>query len=293
MSTDETAPIAPLAASEVPAWDLEADVVVVGLGAAGASAAIEAAEAGADVLVLEREFAGGGTSALSGGSIYLGGGTPLQRACGFDDTPRTCTAICAPRCSPVRTTSGCAPTATAASSSTSGWSPAACRFKAEFLPPERGTYPWGSEHGLSYTGSELAHPFSALAKPAPRGHHPQHPGEGGGLVLMEALSAAAASAGARIQTSALCARLVIDGPPDAPRVVGLEVRIERETRYVRASGGVILCAGGFVMNEGMLRQYAPELLQLRNRLGNDAATARRFAWASAWGPPSIAWSGAW
>ena len=71
----------------VPAWDLEADVVVVGLGAAGASAAIEAAEAGAGVLVLEREFAGGGTSALSGGSIYLGGGTPLQRACGFDDTP--------------------------------------------------------------------------------------------------------------------------------------------------------------------------------------------------------------
>ena len=88
---------------------------------------------------------------------------------------------------------------------------------------------------------------------------------------MEALSASAVSAGVRIQTSALCERLVVDGPPEAPRVVGLEARIERETRYVRASRGVILCAGGFVMNEGMLRQYAPELLQLRNRLGNDGS----------------------
>ena len=271
MSTDETAPIAPLAASEVPAWNLEADVVVVGLGAAGASAAIEAADAGADVLVLEREFAGGGTSALSGGSIYLGGGTPLQRACGFDDTPEDMYRYLRASVQP---------------GPDDEWLRAYCDgsvelyewlvargvpFKAEFLPPERGTYPWGSEHGLSYTGSELAHPFSALARPAPRGHHPQHPGEGGGLVLMEALSASAVAAGARIQTSALCERLVIDGPPEAPRVVGLEARIERETRYVRASRGVILCAGGFVMNEGMLRQYAPELLQLRNRLGNDGS----------------------
>ena len=175
----------------MPAWDLEADVVVVGLGAAGASAAIEAAEAGAGVLVLEREFAGGGTSALSGGSIYLGGGTPLQRACGFEDTPEEMYRYLRASVQP---------------GPDDDWLRAYCDgsvelydwlvargvpFKAEFLPPERGTYPWGSEHGLSYTGSELAHPFSAIAKPAPRGHHPQHPGEGGGLVLMEALSASA------------------------------------------------------------------------------------------------------
>jgi flavin-dependent dehydrogenase len=46
---------------------MEADVVVVGLGAAGGSAAIEAARAGADVLILERAAAGGGTTAESGG----------------------------------------------------------------------------------------------------------------------------------------------------------------------------------------------------------------------------------
>src|SRR5215468_12754733 len=72
---------------EVPRWDLEADVVVVGLGAAGACAAIEAARAGASVQVLERGWRGGGTSAESTGQIYLGGGTPLQKACGFEDDP--------------------------------------------------------------------------------------------------------------------------------------------------------------------------------------------------------------
>ena len=210
MSGDDAGPIAPLGAAEVPAWDLEADVVVVGLGAAGASAAIEAAEAGAEVLVLERDFAGGGTSALSGGSIYLGGGTPLQRACGFDDTPEEMYRYLRASVQP---------------GPPDEWLRAYCEgsielyewlvargvpFKAEFLPPERGTYPWGSEHGLSYTGSELAHPFSAIAAPAPRGHHPQHPGEGGGLVLMEALSTAATAAGATIVTGARVERLVAD-----------------------------------------------------------------------------------
>src|SRR5262249_42015859 len=73
-------------AADVAHWDDEADVVVVGLGAAGAAAALEAAAAGADTLVLERAGGGGGTSAMSGGVLYLGGGTELQKACGFEDS---------------------------------------------------------------------------------------------------------------------------------------------------------------------------------------------------------------
>src|SRR6185369_6013658 len=73
-------------AATVRKWDREADVVVVGFGCAGACAAIEAAEAGAEVLVLERAGGGGGTSAMSGGLIYMGGGTPVQQACGFEDS---------------------------------------------------------------------------------------------------------------------------------------------------------------------------------------------------------------
>ena len=65
-------------ARDVPYWHREADVVIVGFGAAGACAAIEAAEAGREVLLLERASGGGGTSALSTGQLYLGGGTPIQ-----------------------------------------------------------------------------------------------------------------------------------------------------------------------------------------------------------------------
>jgi len=74
-------------AADVGRWDEEADVVVVGLGAAGAATALEAAAAGAETLVLERAGGGGGTSAMSGGVLYLGGGTDLQKACGFEDSP--------------------------------------------------------------------------------------------------------------------------------------------------------------------------------------------------------------
>src|SRR5487761_790726 len=61
------------------------DGVVVGFGAAGACAALEAAAAGRSVVVLDR-FAGGGATALSGGVVYAGGGTPQQRAAGVSDT---------------------------------------------------------------------------------------------------------------------------------------------------------------------------------------------------------------
>src|ERR1700691_6386002 len=68
-------------------FDETVDVVVVGLGVAGSSAVVAARQAGADVLAVEHATAPGGTSANSGGLIYLGGGTALQRACGYQDSP--------------------------------------------------------------------------------------------------------------------------------------------------------------------------------------------------------------
>src|SRR5690606_21177407 len=77
----------PLRAAEVTEWGPGADVVIAGYGIAGVCAAIEAARAGASVLILERTSGWGGAAAMSGGFIYLGGGTPLQRALGFEDSP--------------------------------------------------------------------------------------------------------------------------------------------------------------------------------------------------------------
>jgi 4-oxocyclohexanecarboxylate 2-dehydrogenase len=62
------------------------DVVVVGSGAAGLTSALAALEAGATVTVLEKADVLGGTTALSGGMLWLPC-NPLAAAGGFGDTP--------------------------------------------------------------------------------------------------------------------------------------------------------------------------------------------------------------
>lgn len=68
-------------------WQHQTDLLVVGFGAAGASAALEGRESGLDVIVLDR-FAGGGASVKSGGVVYAGGGTKVQESLGEQDTPQ-------------------------------------------------------------------------------------------------------------------------------------------------------------------------------------------------------------
>ena len=62
------------------------DVVVVGAGGAGLAAAIEAAESGARVVLLEKNDAPGGSTAWSIGSVSASQ-TPHQHAQGIADTP--------------------------------------------------------------------------------------------------------------------------------------------------------------------------------------------------------------
>jgi fumarate reductase flavoprotein subunit len=61
------------------------DVVVVGAGAAGLAAALEAEEAGCSVLVVDSQGGPGGSSVLSGG-IIMAAGTSIQRAAGIEDS---------------------------------------------------------------------------------------------------------------------------------------------------------------------------------------------------------------
>lgn len=63
------------------------DVLVVGGGGAGLAAAIEAAEAGVRVTLLEKNDAPGGSTAWSIGSVSASQ-TPHQRAAGIADTPQ-------------------------------------------------------------------------------------------------------------------------------------------------------------------------------------------------------------
>ena len=249
-------------ARDVKSWDDEADVVVVGMGAAGACAAIEARRAGASVLVLERFGGPGGTTAASDGMMYFGGGTALQKACGFDDTPDDMydylMAACGPQPLEERIRVYC------------DESPAhydwlveqGVPFKAEFydqrmLAPE--------EQGLTYSGNELVWPFRDVAKPAPRAHMAAKEGMTGAF-LMQRLSERAEQLGARIVADTRVDRLVQD---DARRVVGVVATTAGEQRTVKANRAVILCAGGFAKNKAMVDKYAPELRRARIKAATD------------------------
>jgi fumarate reductase flavoprotein subunit len=66
-------------------FEVTLPVVVVGAGAGGCVAALAAREAGAEVVILERDAIPRGNTALSGGQIPAGG-TRLQRAAGIEDS---------------------------------------------------------------------------------------------------------------------------------------------------------------------------------------------------------------
>jgi hypothetical protein len=82
-------PTKPAPANLPAKWDLEADVVVLGAGAAGLPAAIRAAEAGASVIVIDTNYDIGGHAIISGGNVPLGGGTSFQKKYGIKDDPET------------------------------------------------------------------------------------------------------------------------------------------------------------------------------------------------------------
>lgn len=67
-------------------YDETVDVIVIGSGYAGLAAAIEAKNAGASTLVLEKGKGRGGNSVISGGYIAAAG-TAFQKKAGIDDSP--------------------------------------------------------------------------------------------------------------------------------------------------------------------------------------------------------------
>lgn len=252
----------PVSASAVLQWDDAADVVIVGFGAAGACAAIEAARAGASVRLFERNSGSGGASALSGGEIYIGGGTDAQRAAGFDDTTEDFTAYLKAAGGPCVDEAKCELYGREALAHYD-W------LKAQGIP-YRGNYLPGKvieptdDSTLIYSGSEQAAPFCDMARPAPRGHVIRHVGWGGGRPMMDILEARARSLGVEVVPDARAAGLIVDGE----RVVGVVMRIDNQDRFVRAERGVVLATGGFVMNEAMRRKYCPDSFRVADPIGD-------------------------
>jgi 3-oxo-5alpha-steroid 4-dehydrogenase len=280
-------------------WDVHADVVVIGLGGAGGSAAVEARAHGADVLLLDR-FGGGGATGKSAGAVYFGGGTDLQKRFGYEDTPENMYAYLRLETGDVVSEAVLRAFCETSVENFEWLRAMGCPFPVSgqvvktALPPEDCT--------LYFSGNELCPPYSDAATPAPRGHRPLGRGLTGHL-MTSALRGRALDLGVQLRPYTRAERLVVDGGGAVIGVVVSELRpwlwraggamaglvqygggmsprigdaaqaglraLERagQRRFVRARGGVVLAMGGFVFDPALMRQHAPDYARCSLRLG--------------------------
>ena len=203
-------------------WSDSADVVVVGWGAAGACAAIEARSTGASVLVIDR-FEGGGASALSGGVVYAGGGTPYQQQAGFKDTPGAMADYLRHEVNGVVSDATLQKFCDDSVANLAWLEVQGARFGAT-MPDHKTSYPPEGKF-LYYSGNEVVPACRGeRGAPAPRGHRAVAKGQSG-ATLYAALRQATLSAGAVPITQASVRRLVrqrgADGQSGA--VLGVEI----------------------------------------------------------------------
>ncbi len=275
-------------------WMDTFDVIVVGLGAAGVSAAIEAADQGARVAFVDR-FEGGGTTARSGSVMYAGGGTALQKRLGVEDDAESMFTCLKHEVQDA--------VSDATLRKFCQDSPANFDFVTANGTQYSGTlfnnkcsYPVHG-HSLYYSGNELIH--ANEAKPAPRGHLADGikrftafgpafvsplirsalkkgvvpirktrvtrllKNQQGNIVGVEAMQVPSKGwIGLKHKVlSTLASYAQIYFAPAAKgyrkKLFDLEKQFAKPVRY-RATGGVILSAGGFILNKDMTEKYLPE-----------------------------------
>ncbi|MDG4664676.1 FAD-binding protein [Mycobacterium sp. 236(2023)] len=273
-----------------------ADVVVVGYGAAGVCAALEARSRGADVLAVDR-FDGGGTTQVSGGIIYAGGGTWVQHDAGISDSPEAMYAYLeaeigdAVRPETLRRFVDSSPAMI-------DWlSGHGVPFEAS-LCPYKTSYP-NNKYYLYFSGSENSGRFRAVTPPVQRGHRARGAGASGKKIY-QPLAASAQRLGVRTQFHTRATSLLTDADGrvvgvrvrtlvEAPRGVrsryrryaalaikpgiyypplraamdrlmhGLERKYGREV-VIHARQAVILSTGGYIANRELIAEHAPEYL---------------------------------
>jgi len=281
-----------VAPSEDTQWDDTADVVIVGFGGAGATAAVEARQQGLSVTLLDR-FEGGGATVLSGGVIYAGGGTRQQLEAGVEDSADDMFTYLQTE------TQGCVSDELLrefcdTSAENMDWLESIGLQFPSTRAPTKTSYPMNPYY-LYFSGNEGNPANKAIAKPAERGHRHQSKGQAG-YEMFTQLKAAALSAGAKLTPQTQVQRLLVN---EDGKVIGVEARrmkdgmgarihgaimrqmnkhnamgiglmhslqgflekLERNNSYtyrVKANKGVILAAGGYINNPGMTKHYIPK-----------------------------------
>jgi len=248
---------APVLEKDVTDWTDEKDVLIVGFGGAGACAAIEAADNGASVAIFEAASESGGSTKLSSAELYLGGGTRVQKAVGYEDSPDDVYGYLMASNGPQADAAKVRAYADGGAAHLDWLMELGVPFKMS-EHRERAMMAL-TDDCLLYTGSEKAWPYVEQFSHAPRGHNLYVEGDNGGPLFTKIITEAVEQRDIDIHIEARALQLIVDHHGPGQRVVGLVVRENMEERSYRAARGVILCAGGFVMNPEMMQQYAPEL----------------------------------
>lgn len=209
-------------------FDFDIPVVVVGAGACGLTAALAAHDAGADVLILERDENPQGSTSLSAGLIPAPG-TKLQQAAGIDDSPEIFAADLVAK-------------------------------THDHTPPDMALHvartagpmiDWLMDsHGIEF---ELVTGFLYPGHSRMRMHGPK---SRTGADLEGALLAAVSNAGIDLLTGASVEDLYADKDG---RVTGLRFRRPDGALETVGCGAVVLACCGFAGDPDMVREYIPEI----------------------------------
>jgi len=200
------------------------EVLVLGAGMAGHCAALAAAEAGADVLLLEKAAQPGGSSAMAGG-IFLFTGTDQQKAAGGSDS------LQALRRDLLE----------------------AGRHKNNpdlvnlYVENQLEAYEFLRAHGVKFQ-------LAPAKPPAPARSY--HTGTGRSTAALHE----AALENPRIRFFANAAGLRLRGSFETGRVDGTVVAFGGREIKIDVTRGVVLASGGFSRSKKLLETYAPELV---------------------------------
>lgn len=211
-------------------WDYEADVVVVGYGGSGATAAIEAHDAGSAVLILEKEHIAGGTTAMSGG-IIVGAGTSIQRTHHISDSPEEMFKYFR---------------ATGRGQENPDIMKVLCYNSASNIE-------WLISLGMEFTnlyisGSEAYPEYAAITPAKPRGHTASS-----GAIFFRVLKNGCDERGIKALYETSLRKLMTDPQGE---VQGVEAEREGKILCVKARKAVVLACGGYAYNREMLKQYS-------------------------------------
>lgn len=233
-------------AADTVEWAEETDVVVVGYGGAGAAAAIEAAKAGASVILLEMLDIAGGSTVANGGFIMMGG-TKLQEHFGIEDSVDNFYAYLSAAAGANASLDHIKVVCDSSPELYDWCVECGMDFESGQCDTEHHLGGYNAGFSLGYSGNEMARDFAQVATPAPRGHMPQ-PGSSG-YDMFSALQATVDSLGVDVRMGTPGKRLVVDTDG---RVVGIIAENADGEFAIKANKAVVLTAGGFGNNAEMV-----------------------------------------